>query len=79
MNTSFYIENGNHKIKADVLTYFELSGDYYCVYTVKNEDYKDSFVYCAKVVNGNLVPISDRQEVSLTSKVVGRLIGAMEG
>ena len=37
-NKTFYIEKDGIKIKATILTNFELYGDNYCIYTISNND-----------------------------------------
>ena len=71
---TFYIETDKGKIKATILTNFEIYGDYYCVYTIPVEHTKNYNVYCAKNIEGKLVPITDENEQNRINKIVKELI-----
>lgn len=70
----FYIEQNGHKIKANILTNFEVYGDNYCVYTIPIENNKNNIVYCAKIVNNQLVKIEDEKELRITNKIIHNLL-----
>lgn len=71
----FYIEKDNKKIKANILTNFEIYGDNYCVYTINIDNTKMNNIYCAKIIDNNLVEIKDETELSLTTKIIHELFG----
>lgn len=74
-NKIFYIEKGSIKVKATILTNFELYGDNYCIYTIKSENSKNNNIYCAKLINNQLIKIENESEMKLVNKIVTKLIG----
>ena len=73
-NKIFYIEKDGLKVKATILTNFELYGDNYCIYTIQSENSKNNDVYCAKLMNNQLIKIENEEEIKLTNKIVSELI-----
>ena len=74
-NKVFYIEMDNKKLRANILTNFEVYGDNYCIYTINVDGTKMNNVYCAKIVDNNLVEIKDETELKLTNKIIYELFG----
>ncbi len=66
----FQIEKDGTKYKANILTNFELYNNHYCIYTIPSDTSKNYNVYCAKIIENNLVKIEDEQEIKLTNKIV---------
>lgn len=73
-NKIFYIEKDNKKIEATILTNFELHGDNYCIYTIKDDISKNNTIYCAKIINNQLIKIENENELNLINKIVKKLI-----
>lgn len=74
-NKVFYVEKNGTKIKATILTNFELYGDNYCIYTIPIPNSKEIDMYCAKLIDNQLIKIENEEEIKLTNKVVNKLIG----
>lgn len=74
----FYIEKEGIKYKANIITNFEIYNDNYCIYTIPDETAQNYNVYCAKIVDNNLVKIENEQEQKLTNKIVTELINSIK-
>lgn len=72
-NKIFYIEKDGKKIKADIVTNFEIYGDHYCIYTTADPNSKNHLVYCAKIENNNLLAIEKEEEKRITDKIMHEL------
>ncbi|MCI6265390.1 MAG: DUF1292 domain-containing protein [Erysipelotrichaceae bacterium] len=75
---TFYIEQNGTKIKANILTNFEIYGSNYCIYTTSDKTEKNYNVYCAKIVGNNLAQIEKEEELKLTNKIVKELINSVK-
>ncbi len=74
----FYVDVSGKKIVAEILTCFNIYEDSYCIYTVPNSQNDNYGVYCAKIVGNTLVKIEKEEEKRLTSKVVMKLVSALQ-
>lgn len=71
-NKILYIEKNGEKLKANILTCFEVLNENYCVYSIQNPPSVD--VYCAKLINNNLVKIEDEEEKERINNIVKQLL-----
>ena len=77
-NNQFFIEKEGKKYQATILTNFRISQNNYCIYTIPSETSKNQNVYCAKIIDNNLVKIIDEKEKQLTDKVVTELVNGIK-
>lgn len=71
-NKTFYIENNGQRIKANIITCFEVLNENYCIYSLQNHPLVD--IYCAKIINNNLVKIEDEEEKERINNIVKQLL-----
>lgn len=71
-NKTFYIENNGQRIKANIITFFEVLNENYCIYSLQNHPLVD--IYCAKIINNNLVKIEDEEEKERINNIVKQLL-----
>ena len=75
---SFTIEVDGIKHNAKIIMNFELYGNYYCIYGVKNDN--DMYdINCGKVVGQNVVPIDNENDKALTDKIIMSLTNSVKG
>jgi len=77
-NNNFYIEKDGRKYQATILTNFQIEKNHYCIYTIPSETTKEHNVYCAKIINNNLINITDEQEKKLTNKIINELLNGVK-
>lgn len=73
-NKIFYIEKEGIKYQATILTNFEVYGDNYCIYTVPDKTSHQNNVYCAKIIDNNLVEIKEEKERKITTQIIKQLM-----
>lgn len=71
-NKKFYIKKDNQKYTATIITNFNINNNNYCIYSIPVK--KEFNVYCAKLINGKLIPIENPNEKKLTDKVVKEFV-----
>lgn len=76
-NEQFYIDKNGIRYIATILIKFEIYGEYYCVYTIK-DNAQNQNVYCAKLFGNNLLKIESDSEKRLTNKIVTQLINSLQ-
>lgn len=75
-DNKFYIDKDGKRYEANILSNFSVNNNVYCIYTVGGDD-NHSSVYCAKVVNNELVKIDNEDEIKLTNKIVNSLLAGL--
>lgn len=75
-DNKFYIDKDGKRYEANILSNFSVNNNVYCIYTVGRDDNQNS-VYCAKVVNNELVKIENEDEIKLTNKIVNSLLAVL--
>ncbi len=72
----FNIFKDGIKHKALIIMSFELYGNYYCIYGVRNKD-KNYDIYCGEIINNQIVPVKENNR-SLTTKIVKTLTNTVK-
>ena len=73
-NNKFIINTkGGISYVANVITWFNIGDDKYCLYSIQKED-KNHDIYVAKLVNNELITINDAKELERVDKIVKKLI-----
>ncbi len=73
----FSIVVDGREYDANTIMNFELYGDYYCIYGIKNED-EDYDIYCGQIIGNTVVPIENEKNKNLTDKIVLALTNAIK-
>lgn len=75
MENNKFIINGKNGISymAKIITCFTIQDNTYCLYSIQKDD-NNHDIYVAKLVNDNLISITDQEEKECVDNIVKRLI-----
>ena len=78
-NNTFYVNLDGKKVIAEVLVTFSIYDNFYCAYTVNNNDTNLNDVYSAKIVDNILMNIEDEQEKQFVDNYIYNLLNNVKG
>lgn len=75
-DNKFCIDKDDKRYEANILSNFSVNNNVYCIYTI-GRDNNLSSVYCAKIIDNELVKIENEDEIRLTNKIVNSLLAGL--
>lgn len=63
-----YITNNDYTFEATIFLKFNILDDYYCIYTIQIDE-EMSYLYNSKIINGNLVNITNPEEKIMVDNI----------
>lgn len=75
-DNKFFIDKDGKRYEANILSNFSVNNNLYCIYTI-GRDNNLSSVYCAKIIDNELVKIENEDEIRLTNKIVNSLLAGL--
>ena len=81
MNNSdmFYVDVNGKKVIAEILVTFSFYNNYYCAYSIKNDDTNLNDIYSAKIINNTLINITDKEEKQAIDNFISNLFHTVKG